>query len=531
MPTITFPTEELEKLTGKKVENLDFSQIKAEATVSRNELKVELEDTNRPDLWSVEGIARHFRKRKEYVVEGKAGKIVAKSVPGIRPYIAASVVKGLKLDDEGIKSIMLAQEKLDEALGRDRKQTSIGLYRFDDLNLPLVYTTTDSDDSPFVPLGFRRIMTPAEILEEHPKGMKYGHIISGREFPIFKDSDDKVLSLPPIINSDDLGKIDENAKNILIEVTGTDKKMVSRVLTLITLCLADRGGKIFSVDTEYAGKKETYPDLKPRKIKINTKDMESLLGFKVDNPNKLLEKMHYKMISSSVLETPCYRWDIMHPVDVFEDVAIAYGFENIEPKELELPTHGGLDSKEILSDKARELLVGIPLAETIGMVMTNPTFQKDSMNLKSLDMIKLVNPMSESYSCLRPWLLPSLVEFLSKNTHKDYPQAIFEVGEVVEPANNYLGSETKLKVCCTVAKSDATFTDIKRVLETLFTTFGKKYSLKRVKHGSFIEGRSGSIIVSGKTVGLIGELHPEVLENWGIKVPISAFEIDLEVLG
>jgi phenylalanyl-tRNA synthetase beta chain len=530
MPTITFPAKELEKLTGKKPKQLEFSKIKAEATLSRGEFKVELEDTNRPDLWSVEGIARHFNKRKEYKVVGKAGRIIAKP-PKVRPYIAASVVKGAKLNSEGIKSIMLAQEKLDETLGRERSQTSIGLYRFDEVQMPLVYTTTKPDGDPFMPLGFRRIMTPAEILEEHPKGMKYGHIVSGKEFPIFKDSDDKVLSLPPIINSDDLGKVDETTSNILIEVTGTDKKMVSRVLTLITLCLADRGGSIYSVETDYGAKKETYPDLRPIKVKINAKDMESLLGFKVANLNKLLEKMHYKMVSPRVVEAPCYRWDVMHPVDVFEDVAIAFGFENIEPKELELPTYGELDDKEILSDKTRELLAGIPLTETIGTVMTNPTFQMDSMNLESLDMIKLVNPMSESYSCLRSWLLPSIIEFLSKNTHRDYPQGIFEVGEVVELARNYLGSETKLKVCCAIAKSDATFTDIKKVLETLFTTFGKGYSLKRVKYGSFIEGRSGSITMSGKTVGVIGELHPEVLENWGIKVPVSAFEIDLEVLG
>ena len=147
-------------------------------------------------------------------MEGKAGKIVAKPALSIRPYIAASVVKGVKLDGEGIKSIMIAQEKLDEVLVRDRQQTSIGLYRFDDLQMPLIYTTTDPNSNAFVPLGFRRTMTPAEILEEHPKGIKYGYIISGRAFPIFKDSNGNVLSLPPIINSDDFGKVDENTKNI-----------------------------------------------------------------------------------------------------------------------------------------------------------------------------------------------------------------------------------------------------------------------------------------------------------------------------
>ncbi len=535
MPTLTFPRKDLERLTGNSVNKLDFSSIKAEAAVLGAEMKVELEDTNRPDLWSVEGIARQFRKKRRYKVSGKAGMVDARSAPKIRPYIAASVVKKLKLDDAAIKSIMLAQEKLDETVGRDRKVTSIGLYRFDKLEMPLVYSTTESDESAFVPLGFRRMMTPSEILTEHPKGLEYGHIIEeGKRFPIFKDAKGKVLSLPPVANSDDLGKVGEDTKNVLVEVTGTDRREVSRVLTLITLCLADRGGKIFSVDVDYGDRKETYPKLEPIKVRVNIGEMESLLGFKVKELRTLLAKMHYDIVSSKkeelVVEAPPYRWDIMHPVDVFEDVAVAYGFDRIEPRDPKVATYGGLDQNELLSDKVREILIGIPLVETINMVLTNPTFQRYSMNLETLKLVEIMNPMSESYSCLRAWIIPSLVELLSKNTHRDYPQSIFEVGEVVVPSGNYLGSDTKLKVSCMIAKSDATFTEIKKVLDALLRSFGKKYGVKRLSHGSFIKGRCGSVLVSGKKAGFIGELHPQVLENWGIKVPVCAFEIDLETL-
>jgi phenylalanyl-tRNA synthetase beta chain len=201
-----------------------------------DKLTIALGDSNRPELWSAEGLARELkgflgveRGCKEYKSESTDLKVyVNLKLEKIRPFIACAVVKNVNLNDVIIKELMQFQEKIDASYGRNRKKTSIGLYNFDLLKFPLKYTLTKPHENAFVPLNFVQKFAPHEILKQHPKGQEYGNILKGlEEYPILIDNDGKVLSLPPVINSADLGKIDENTKNILIEVTGTDSNAVT----------------------------------------------------------------------------------------------------------------------------------------------------------------------------------------------------------------------------------------------------------------------------------------------------------------
>lgn len=542
MPTIEISLRDLEKLAGRRlprdVDELNDVLQNAKAEVESmldDEIKINIEDGNRPDLWCAEGVARQIKAAglQEYTSFKSNFKInVDKRLKNIRPYIACAVVRNVKLSSQVIKQIMQQQDKIDSTYGRNRKRTSIGLYDFNLVNFPLSYTLTKPNENAFVPLTFEKKLTPKQILEQHPKGAEYGKLLEGlKEYPIFMDAKKKVLSMPPVINSDDLGQISEKTKNVLIEVTGTDYKAVNNVLKIIALTLADRGGQIHSVaiDSSYCAK-DTTPHLETSKFKLSVKDVNDLLGttFEAYEIGELLEEARYGAASKNKnfvdVEIPCYRTDIMHAVDIIEDVAIAYGYGNFKPQKLELATTGNLSELEKFSDKVRELCLGFGGQEIMTFTMTNKENLFKKMNLPSSKVIEVENPVSLTYSCLRSWLLPSLLEFLGNNTKKEYPQLVFEAGDVVE------GAETIRKLAFASSNANASFTDAKQILESFLANLGLKADVKETEHQSFIPGRVGKIFIGKKEIGIIGEIYPKVLNNWGIEMPVVGFEINLNLL-
>jgi phenylalanyl-tRNA synthetase beta chain len=269
MPTIDVDYAELERLLGIKLngdmEKLDdiLSFVKSEVKLyDKNQglVNIEIKDTNRPDLWSVEGLARALqgylnieKGLKHYSVgESVVDVNVDRRLSGIRPFICCSIIKNIKLTDDVIRGLMHLQDKLDQTYGRSRQKTSIGVYDFDLIAPPLSYTVAKPSDFSFAPLGFSEKMTLSEILERHPKGQEYGHIVKKHKvYPILLDAEQKVLSFPPIINSNDLGKVTQEAHNLLVEVTGTVHQTVLNTLNLVTTALIDRGGKAYSATIQY----------------------------------------------------------------------------------------------------------------------------------------------------------------------------------------------------------------------------------------------------------------------------------------
>ena len=217
MPTIEVERDDLESLLGvhlpsDKEELSDIlACVKGEVkAVDGQDLRIEFKDSNRADIWGVEGLARALRGPldlekglKDYRIAGSSGvevKVDAR-LENIRPYIGCSVVRDIKLTDAAIRQIMRFQDKMDQTYGRNRRRTSIGVYDFDLITPPLSYRTAEPREVSFVPLEFEEELTLEEILEKHPKGIDYGHIVRDYPvWPIFMDSEDKVLSFPPIIN-------------------------------------------------------------------------------------------------------------------------------------------------------------------------------------------------------------------------------------------------------------------------------------------------------------------------------------------
>jgi len=555
MPTIQIDFKDFQGLIGidlpKKVEELDevLSSVKGEVKLfNEQEVHVEIGDTNRPDLWNVEGLARALQGflkvetgLREYTLAASSGVEVHVDprLKDIRPYIACTVVKNPKLSDAAIRGIMQFQDKLDQTYGRRRRRASIGLYDFSLVTPPIRYGVAKPREISFAPLGFEEKMTLEEILQRHPKGLEYGHIVRGHnDWPILMDSEDKVLSFPPIINSNDVGRVMEGTQDVLIEVTGTAHETVLNTLTAVALSLVDREGKIHSAEVHYPYgriREIVTPQLKTRIIETSMEHINKVLDLKLEPREavELLERGRFdvKKVEGGTLivEVPCYRMDIMHPIDLVEDIAIAYGYDHIKPKWPRLPTIGGLTAQEQFCDVVREIMLGLGFQEVLTFTMTSPENLFAKMNLKTEKVVEVANPKILTLTCLRSWLLPSLMEFLSHNTHVEYPQRIFEVGyAVVFDKERENQTRDVKKLACVSIHPNANFTEIKSITDALFLNLGVKYDLEESEHKSFIQGRTGKVLINGKEIGVMGEIHPRVLEIWKLENPAVALEMSLD---
>ncbi len=569
MPTISISRRDFEGLlekAGVTQSPVSVEQIEAwlplvkgelkEPDGETDELRVELQDSNRPDLWSCEGIARQVRislqgkpVRYPFFKPAKRPPRQLHVVPGlehIRPFVAACTSTGYDVTEQGLVQLIQMQEKLADIFGRKRRSVSIGLYRLEHIEFPATYDLVKPEDVRFTPLGFDDKMSLREILAVHPKGLEYGPIIAGHDrVPLLRDAEGQVLSLPPIINSREIGEVRVGDRELFVEVTGTDLAMVVLTLNILAVNLADRGATIEPVEVVYPyktrfGKTVRTPMefAKPRSVPVKT--IESALGQSLGSKEiqSCLASYGYDATASAVkvsVTLPSYRNDLMHVVDVVEDVAISRGYGSFAPVMPSEFSVGSLSRAEQHSDHVRDLMVGIGFQEIISNILGSRDELCERMLVAQTEWERVVevdNVMSQSYACLRQWMTPSLLRVEAASTRSFYPHRLFEVGEVVVPDPvDQQGSRTKLALGAMVAHAAANFSEIHSCLDLLLYYLGVPYSLESLDHPSFLIGRTGRIVSRGQNVGLIGELHPEVLERWQVSMPAAVFELDLEGLG
>ncbi|ACS33652.1 phenylalanine--tRNA ligase subunit beta [Thermococcus gammatolerans] len=562
MPKFDVSKRDLERLVGKEFTVEEWEDLFLYAKCELDDVweengeiyfKADSKDTNRPDLWSAEGIARQIRwalgfRRglPEYEVEKSDVTVyVDEKLKDIRPYGVYAIVECLKLDEEALKQMINLQEKVALTFGRRRREVAIGIFDFDKVKPPIYYRAAEKTEK-FVPLGFEEELTLEEILEKHEKGREYGHLIKDKPYyPLLVDSEGKVLSMPPIINSETTGRVTTETRNVFVDVTGWDLNKVMLALNVVVTALAERGGRIKSVKVVYPDFEIETPNLTPKSFEVELDYIRKLAGLDLSDGEikDLLERMMYDVTledGKAKLLYPAFRDDIMHARDVLEDVLIAYGYNEIEPEEPKLAVQGRGDKFIEFEDAVRELMVGFGLQEVMTFNLTNREAQYGKMNLEygrdyfnnpPAELVEIENPISPKWSALRNWLLPSLLDFLSQNTHEEYPQRLFEVGKATlidESRETKTVSESKLAVV--LAQPRVTFTDTKEILDSVMRHLGFEYELEEVEHPSFIPGRVGKVIVKGKAIGVIGEIHPSVLEKWGIEMPVAGFELFLRPL-
>ncbi len=546
MPNISFSYNDFQKLLGRKLPIEEFKELSllyAKAEVEgydskSGEIKVALDDTNLPYLWCVEGLARLFRGvlgiekglQKLKAASSDYLVVVDSSVRAVRPYIASFVAEGKSIDGYLLEQLIQLQEKFCDGYGRKRQKVSIGLYSHKRIKFPVHYKAVAPDSVSFVPLEMPGKLKLSEIIERHPKGKLYGWILKEfNRYPILIDSNGEVLSLIPVINSNFTGKLMVGDDELMFEATGTDEESVNLAANIFAQNLYERGFRISEVSIDYGKRKTKSPCGFGERVKIDGDLVEQVTGLKLSSARirELLEKARYG-ISGNHVTVPDYRRDILHVVDVVEDIAIMYGFDRIESAPLASYTVGSSTEMNGFVGKVREIAVGLGFQEILSPILSNKASMEEKMAVSGTGLVEIENVMSETYSAVRSWLIPVMMEVLSKNKHRDFPQRIFEQG--LATTSDKLKVTDRESIAMAVSHTSADFTEIKQCSDAMMNAVGLGYSVEPYEMKAFIKGRGGRIKVKGKSVGIIGEVSPDVLARWQLEMPVAVLEIDLTEL-
>ncbi len=542
MPVVTFDYNDFISLLGHKISKNEL--VKRLPMIGADLDKVEDDEISieffpdRPDLASVEGIARASRAFFEFETglkkyNTKKSDIIINvdsSVKKVRPFVVTALVKNVTMTDELISSLMELQEKLHGGIGRNRKKVAIGVHNYEPVKPPFTYKAVDPDSIEFVPLNKVESMTLSEILERHEKGVDYAHLLEGFDkHPLIVDANNNVLSYPPIINGS-LTEVTPFTTDLFIDVTGTDKKAINYVINIVTTSLAERGGQIYSTTVIDNGRSFITPDLIPNKRSISVDYVNKILGTKLSGKDIVLclKKMGYNAVTSKLnvnVEIPAWRADILHDIDLAEDVAVGFGFDKFE---IEFPTaltFGKTLSNYNLYRSLRNIMIGLGFNEVTTFTISNELDEFTKMSLDIADIVRIENPIGEDYSCLRVGLIPSLLKILNENRHHPLPQQIFELGIVV---NDDYKNQYNLAFVKIDAK--ANFTECKSLVDAIMRDSGTKFNIGSNQHPAFVKGRCASIICKNKEIGLFGELHPKTISNFYLEYPIIAFEVKADML-
>ena len=514
---------------------------------STDELKVEV-TAERPDTLSKAGLLRILKvfvgvnkcpnysvKKSNYVLN------IDNSVKDIRPYSVCAVIKNLKLDDERLKQIINVQEKLHYTMCRRRIIGAIGIYPLDKIKFPITFVAKDPKDIKFIPLGETKELTASEILTETETGKEYANLLVDKiRYPVFIDADKHILSMPPVINSNLTGRVTTETKDIFIECSGYDLVRLNQVLNILSCMFADFGGEINSVEVNFGNsydkKQIITPDLTEEKRLITISNVNSLIGIDldIDKMCALLEKMCYKpkKFGKDKIEViiPAFRTDILHEVDIIDDIARAYGFNNIPLKMPKIFTVAEKLKDTIKQDNVIQILAQCGLVEVSPLSLSSKKDSFENFNLEFTKdkAIELGYSKDKSIDIVSSWFTPKLIKILTNNQHMSYPQKIFCCDKIVVPDNQKdVKSRTILHASVAIANPRVSFTEVSSILIALCNTLGHNIDLQKYDYPFYIKGRSAKVLIDNKEVGHIGEIHPSVLDNFEYNVPVASFEIDI----
>ncbi|MBR3197283.1 MAG: phenylalanine--tRNA ligase subunit beta [Methanobrevibacter sp.] len=548
MPVITFKYTDLKDLgiDMEKDELIDTLPMMSSDIEDYDDEEIKVEFfPNRPDNLSVEGVARSFKGflgletgLPNYPITPSNEEVVVDAeVAEIRPYIAFAKIDNVDFTGDKLKYIMDFQENLHWVIGRDRKKVAIGIHNADVVNAPFKYIATPKDANAFVPLEKDSEMTPDEILTEHDKGKAYAHLIdSFDKYPLILDKDDQVLSMPPIINGE-LTKIKEDTHNIIVDVTGTDERAVNQALNIICSSFAEVGGQIKSMEVKYEDKTIVSPDLTPQEMNVHVDTANELIGgtdLNAEDIKGLLEKARFdaEVLNDNEVKAiiPAYRVDILHEVDIVENIAVQYHINSVEAELPEINTvayeNDWFRSESII----REAMVGLGFQEIMSLMLTSEEAHYEKMNQEEKPHVQVARPITIDRTMIRTSLINSLMEFLEDNKHEDLPQKIFEIGDVLyldDSKENKTVSSKKLAAL--ICHSTANFTEIKSVMTSVLSNLGYSMEISDSENKTFIEGRVADVegvSEKGYVKGFFGEISPEVITNFTLEYPVIGFEIE-----
>ncbi len=548
MPVITFKYQDLKDLgiDMEKDELIDTLPMMSSdiEDFDDEEIKVEF-FPNRPDNLSVEGVARSFKGfigqeigLPDYKVEESGEYVTVDSdVAAIRPFIGFAKIDNVDFSGDKLKYCMDFQENLHWVIGRDRKKVAIGIHNADVVEGPFKYIATPTDANAFVPLEKDSEMTPKQILTEHDKGKDYAHLIeSFDKYPLILDKDDNVLSMPPIINGE-LTKLKEDTHNIIVDVTGTDERAVNQALNIICSSFAEVGGQIKSMEVRYEDKTIVSPDLTPQEMNVHVNTTNELIGgtdLDAQDIHDLLLKARFnaEILDENTVKAiiPAYRVDILHEVDIVENIAVQYHINDVVAKLPDINTVAYENNWFKAESIIREVMIGLGFQEVMSLMLTSEEAHYKNMNQEEKPHVQVARPITIDRTMIRTSLINSLMEFLEDNKHEDLPQKIFEIGDVLyldeSKENKTVASKKLAGVIC---HSTANFSEIKSVVTSVLANLGYSMEIIDSENMTFIPGRVADVAGTaekGSVKGFFGEVSPEVITNFTLDYPVIAFEIE-----
>ena len=574
MPTISVPQSLLTALLKKHGISHDVEQMGEQLPLlgtdidncDKETLDIEI-FPDRPDLLSGETLAHAIRpflhgSDANPEMKTRASGItmhVDEQLKNIRPVIMGAVVKGISLPENSseqeafIKGLMDHQEKLHFALGRGRKRASIGVHDLATITPPFRVVSASGSHS-FVPLGEAVEMDLETILTQHPKGVDYAHLLDSKdEYPLILDANEDVLSFPPIINGNHT-TVTHKTRDFFIDVTGWDQRACEASLMLICLQLQERGGTVETVEvTTCDGDIISTPNGQGKVHLVPEELVTNLLGRtftdtelshainrmgghfsgKSDAPDGSPErasKMSEVSKGGSLLQfvMPRWRFDILHPVDLVEDIAIGHGYEDLgeDLPVAQLTAQPRQDHN--MRRRLRDSMQGLGLMQIQSLTLSNETDQFTNMRWEQQhDVTSITNPITVDHTMLRQFLLPGLIRLLASNRHHDLPQGVYELGTVVR---NHVNSD---RLAFLTAERSGGFAAIRGRIQAMCIDLGiNEWSAEPLEPGDgpWLAGRGAKLIVNDTWVGCFGELDPAVCMKYELRVPINGAEIDITAL-
>ncbi|MDA4112160.1 MAG: hypothetical protein OK439_06440, partial [Thaumarchaeota archaeon] len=396
------------------------------------------------------------------------------------------------------------------------------------------YGVTDGNFS-FIPLGSSQKQTIKEILNATEQGRSYGKLLSS-VYPMIEDSNGNVLSMPPVINGD-LTRLRPGISKLFIDVTGTDERVVDASTAIIASMLSDIKARVFKVQVGRDNENPNWtPDMTPSEMNFDLKLTNDILGFDFDHvqARAALEKSRLGLDSSESAIIPRFRNDIIHPIDLAEEVALGHGIARISPQAVSSSLAGSLKPRLQNIDAMIEILIGLGLTEVWNFSLTS---KEVVIHCFDTELLKVEDSKSESFEYLRCDIIASLLRVLGSSTHQEYPQSIFEEAPTFKrDKHTRIGVSEEEHVAVAMADSEANYTMIRSKLDAFLRSVvgDSNFSFKTATDAGeiFAAGRTAEVYLktNGKDtrLGIVGEVSPATLERFGLEVPVAGFELNLE---
>ncbi|MFR1323506.1 MAG: phenylalanine--tRNA ligase subunit beta [Ezakiella massiliensis] len=337
-------------------------------------------------------------------------------------------------------------------------------------------------------------------------------------------------------------EIDESTKRVVFEGAHFDKAQIRK--TSKRLGLSSEAASRFSkpldktmprqaikralylaqslYDLSVAYEEYKIEEYEPKTIELRPERLNKLLGTDLST-DYMLEKLNALEIPSEekngkiISSVPSFRDDLSIEADLIEEVGRLYGYGNIEDQPIKSDLTVGYEFKmKTWTNKIRRFMQGYGYMETLTYSFVGKKLLEDCGMAVEDDMVKIINPLGEEFSIMRPSAIPHFMEIASKNSRRFNGELrCFEISPVFAKDGDDYKQSTNLTI---MHSHYGDFYDLSETLRAILKFLKvEDYNISRLDNKTFHPGRSAKLELDGEVIGIFGEIHPDVLENFGLK--------------